>query len=318
MPTKLYLPSSGRPPIQDLPVNTNWELSNGLLRLPCFTTKQNTALTTSTRTWPAATTQQWCWWQFVSPPMAAGYSWTTADTVSMVIGKCAQTTTSGDTHLVYAVRVVSIDGETIRGVIGLYHTTSTEFPLVASAATRIHSARVTGAATFSSQIGDRIIIEIGLHGVTPGLQNIQMRIGDPTATADFALTAALTTDLCPWVQLSRTVTFCDDAYPVNWPPDGMPSWPPTETGVTHISASDIRSLVEALHEYGFTKENPTTEETTNYFANASCQHGHTVIGRMLQSPLGTRYPVAICTDSSHRDLLVPWPPYYAGARSGVE
>jgi hypothetical protein len=127
----------------------------------------------------------------------------------MVIGKCAETTTSGDTHLAYVIRVVSGDGGTIRGVIGLYHATSTEFALVASAATRIHSARTDGATAFSSQVGDRIIVEIGLHGVTPALEAIQMRKGDPVASPplDFALTAGLTTDLVPWVQLSRDVVF---------------------------------------------------------------------------------------------------------------
>jgi len=207
MATRLYLPSSGTPPLSSLAVNTNWELTNGLVRLPCFTSKQNTALATTQMTWPATVTQQWCWWQFQSDVLQAAYNWTTADTVSMVIGKCAETTTSGDTHLAYVVRVVSGDGSVIRGVIGLYHATSTEFPLMASAATRIHSARTNGATAFSSQAGDRIIIEIGLHGVTPAAELTQMRIGDPSTTGDFALTAGLTTDLCPWVELSRDVVF---------------------------------------------------------------------------------------------------------------
>ena len=158
MATTLYLPSSGSPPLASLAVNTNWELTNGLVRLPCFISKQNTSLTTSTRTWPSTSTQQWCWWQFQSEQLMYAYDWTTADTVSMVIGKCAETTTSGDTHLAYVIRVVSEDGTTIRGVIGLYHATSSEYPLIASAATRIHSARTAGATAFSSQAGDRIIV----------------------------------------------------------------------------------------------------------------------------------------------------------------
>lgn len=207
MATRFYLPISGTPPLAALAVNANWELTNSLVRLPCYITKQNTALTTYTLTWPATTTQQWCWRQWQSLPLKAGYSWTTADTVSTVIGKCAETTTGGDTHLVYIIRIVSGDGSVIRGVIGLMHAISSEYPLVASAATRIHNVLTTGATNFSSQAGDRIIIEIGLHGVTPVAENIQMRFGDPSATADFALTAGLTTDLCPWVQLSRTVEF---------------------------------------------------------------------------------------------------------------
>ena len=205
MATTLYLPSSGSPPLASLAVNSNWELSTGLVRLPCFISKQNTALTNSIRTWASATTQQWCWWQFQSDTLMYTYNWTTSDTFSMVI-RCLEVNLACDSHLAYVVRVVSGDGSVIRGVIGLYHATSTEF--ATSAATRIHSARVNGATTFSSQAGDRIIVEIGLHGVTPSTAySNTIRIGDPSATGDFALTAGLTTDLCPWVRLSRDVVF---------------------------------------------------------------------------------------------------------------
>jgi hypothetical protein len=145
--------------------------------------------------------------QFQSPVLTEAYNWTTADTVSMVI-KCAESAAQVDSHLAYVVRVVSGDGATIRGVIGLFHATSTEFPTsIATIATRIHDARVDGASNFSSQVGDRIIVEIGVHGVTPSLAQVQMNLGDPSATGDYALTAGLTTDLCPWVELSRTVVF---------------------------------------------------------------------------------------------------------------
>jgi len=207
MATTFYLPSSGSAPLGSLAVDANWERTDGLVRLPCATSKANTALTTTQQTWPGTTTVQWVWYQFQSAPLAAPYTWTAADTVSMVLGKLAETTNSGDTHLAYSIRVVSGDGATVRGTMGLYHATSTEFPLMASAATRIHSARTNGATAFTSYAGDRVIIELGLHGVTPAAQLIQMRVGDPSATSDFALTAALTTDLCPWVQLSKDLLF---------------------------------------------------------------------------------------------------------------
>ena len=122
----------------------------------------------------------------------------------MVI-RCLEAAAQTDSHLVYSIRVVSSDGATVRGTVGLFHATSTEF--VTSAATRIHAARTDGAENFTSYAGDRIIIEIGVHGVTPSLTAVTLRTGDPSATTDFALTAALTTDLCPWVELSRTVAF---------------------------------------------------------------------------------------------------------------
>jgi len=205
MATRFYLPSSGTPPLGSLGVRSDWEQTTGLVRLPCKTTKQNTALTSSNRTWASTSTQQWAWYQFQSDQLMGAYTWATTDTVSMVLGKLAETSTSGDTHLAYLIRVVSSDGSTERGVIGLYHATSTEFATT-TPNTRIHSVRTNGATNFSSQAGDRIIIEIGVHGFTPAAESIQMRVGDPTAAADFALTAALTTDLCPWVELSRTVS----------------------------------------------------------------------------------------------------------------
>lgn len=208
MATKLYLPSSGTAPLASLAYDSNWELSDSAARRPSSTSKANTALTDITLTWSSATTQQWIWRQYQTAPMTAAYSWTTSDTVSMVI-RCIEGNAQCDSHLAYSVRVVSSDGGTVRGTVGLYHATSTEFPTT-TPATRIHSARTNGATNFSSSIGDRIVIEIGLHGVTPSTSYSQtMRNGDPSATGDFALTADLTTDLCPWVELSRTVTFGD-------------------------------------------------------------------------------------------------------------
>ena len=204
MATRFYLPSSGSAPLASLAFDANWERTDSATRYPCFITKTNTSLADVARTWPATDTQQWVFFQFQSQVMTAAYSWTTSDTVSMVI-RGLQAAAQTDSHLAYSIRIVSSDGATVRGTVGLYHEISTEF--TTSAATRIHNARTNGASNFNSSIGDRIIIEIGFHGVTPSSTAVTLRHGDPSATADFALTEALTTDLCPWVELSRTVSF---------------------------------------------------------------------------------------------------------------
>jgi hypothetical protein len=120
------------------------------------------------------------------------------------VGKCAETTTSGDAHLAYAVRVVDSAG-THRATLATVMATSTEFPVIANAATRIHNG--TSIPSFAANAGDRLVIELGIHGVTPANETMQMRVGDPTGTADFALTAALTTDLDPWCEFSQDLTF---------------------------------------------------------------------------------------------------------------
>ena len=109
--------------------------------------------------------------------------------------------------------------------------------------------------------------------------------------------------------------------PVNWPPAAgtYPAWPPPEIGAGWLSCSDLRVLIQTLREYGFTQAVATTAERNLFFKNAACDHGDAVIGRMLVSPDGLRrYPFAVCNDPAHRDLLVLWPPYYAGCGSGVE
>ena len=103
--------------------------------------------------------------------------------------------------------------------------------------------------------------------------------------------------------------------PINWPPASAPSWPPPEISATWFSAGDLRCLVSVLLKAGFTHVTPTTAERNLYFTNARCDHGHTVLGRMLISPSGGRYPVGICNNATHLDVLVLWPPYYCGAGS---
>ena len=109
--------------------------------------------------------------------------------------------------------------------------------------------------------------------------------------------------------------------PINWPPAAgtYPAWPPPEIGADWLSCSDLRVLIQTLSEYGFTQAAPSGAETTLFFKDARCDHGDRVIGRMLVSLDGLRrYPFAVCNDAGHRDLLVLWPPYYAGWGSGVE
>lgn len=106
--------------------------------------------------------------------------------------------------------------------------------------------------------------------------------------------------------------------PVNWPPATAPSWPPPELHPTWFSSGDLKNLLYELKEKGFTQAAPTSAERSAFFNSAQCDHGHQVIGRMLVSPSGVRYPFAVCNNAAHRDLLVLWPPYYQGWGSGEE
>ena len=212
MATRFYLPVSGTPGSSPT-VDANWERQiAAFARYPMPRTKSNSALATYSAAFGATTTTQTLWMQWVSDTLNVNQA--ISGTMSMVIGKCAETSLSGDAHLAFSARVMQGDTSSLRGTLLLFHATSTEFPLIASAATRIHSARAI--TTVNALAGDRIVMEIGIHGVTPANETMQLRFGDPTAAADFALTAALTTDLCPWWELSTTLTFGDPAS-ATWP-----------------------------------------------------------------------------------------------------
>lgn len=203
MATRMYFATSGTPGSSPT-VDSAWERSiAAFTRWPTSTTKANSSLTTYTALFGSTSTSQTCWHQWVSDTLNVDQ--TISGTISMVVGKCGETTTSGDAHLAFSARVMQGDTSTARGTLLLFHATSTEFPLIASAATRIHNARAI--TTVNALAGDRLCIEIGIHGVTPANENMQLRFGDPSATADFALTEALTTDLDPWWELSANVTF---------------------------------------------------------------------------------------------------------------
>ena len=204
MATRLYMgsvaaPDAASPNITD----GGWERDSGSFFIGTLKpTKQNTALTTKSALFGATATSQSRYATFISDTLNVDQ--TISGTFSLVVGKCAETALSDDAHLAYALRVV--DGALAPlAVLSTIMATSTEFPLMASAATRIQSAKAI--TSFNAPAGSRIILEIGVHGVTPANKTVQLRYGDPTATADFALTTALTTDLCPWGEISTNLTF---------------------------------------------------------------------------------------------------------------
>lgn len=207
MATRFYLPVGGSPPT--LPAFTSsWESSVSAQRWPAVRSKSNTALAQYVKRFPSTTTQQMLFHQWISEPLSANQS--ISGTMSMVV-KTYEGNAAVDSHLAFVLKVMQGDSTTlVRGTLLQYHATSTE--KTTAWQTRIHSARAI--TTVNALAGDRIVIEIGSHGVTPSTAyDDGLKFGDPSATNDYALTSGLTTDLCPWVELSATLTFGTPATP---------------------------------------------------------------------------------------------------------
>lgn len=214
MPTRFYLPNSGTSPVASPVLSAVWDITTGFFNRPTDVTKSNTALGAGTARQKGSTT---AWHDrldgvFISTQQLAAQT-IAAGTFSAVI-RAVESNAAADDFLQIVIKVVSADGATTRGTIyagsALTAVSATasaengEYPT--TSATRIKSAIATTSVV--AQAGDRIQIELGARtGGTTTTHTFTHRFGDPTATADFALTAGLTSDAPPWVELSQTLTW---------------------------------------------------------------------------------------------------------------
>ena len=203
MATRFYLPTAGTSPLSSQAIDSTWEGSvSTFFRAPAPTVKTSSAARNDAARFLSTSTQQNCWGQWISAPLAAAFSFTTSHTYSAVV-RGIEGDLACDAHIAIVIRVVSADGATVRGTIASLMATSTELDV--TWATRIKAA--TALTAVSASAGDRIVIEIGSHGVTPSTAyDVTWRFGDGAA-ADFALTEGLTSADNPWVELSPTLTF---------------------------------------------------------------------------------------------------------------
>jgi hypothetical protein len=205
MPTRFYFPAegSGTPSISP-GFDAGWEQTGQATRLKLVpkseVTVPSTLANNGTRTVPITTTQDILCNQFVSRAIPA-QNFTAATTVSGVI-RVFESATTANVFLAIVVRVVDETG-VARGTLASTFNTGTEWALSAAAATRILAATaLTPLQTFP---GDRIVVEIGGHATAPTAATTYTMRQGYSATSDFALTAALTTDLNPWIEFSTDI-----------------------------------------------------------------------------------------------------------------
>lgn len=206
MATRFYFPATGSgTPSVSPSFDAGWEQTGQAVRLvlqrKTELSTRTTLANTSTITVPITTTQDILCAQFVSDPIPAQRIIGTVSLVDRVL----ESATTANVTLAVVVKVVSQDGGTARGTLFSTFNTGTEFGT--TAATRIVNAQAVTALT--TQPGDRLVVEIGGHAAAPtAATTYTMRFGT-SATSDFALTAALTTDLNPWVELSQNIWSAD-------------------------------------------------------------------------------------------------------------
>lgn len=192
--TRFRLSSSGAPPVSPA-FDANWEQTGSGNRLVMLTgSKDGSVLTDFSRTVPITTTQDILTTQFVSAPFPVPARIT--GTCSMVI-RDSESASTANAHLAFSLRSWNPATAVFQALASNF-ATQTEDPT--TAATRIWSAQAITARTVAA--GDRLVFEVGIHAAAPTTaQTAIRRFGMPKDIADFALTSALTTDLCPWIEI---------------------------------------------------------------------------------------------------------------------
>lgn len=218
MATRFYLPSAGPAPVTPPALPSGWIAgSTAALQAPAPTAKSNTALTEFIVAETTASTTNVAVGVFVSEPLGAQ---TIAGDITAVIRAYGTIGSGNDDALQVGAYLISGDGTTVKQTLYAGHTaalqatTATgqlgqEFTSTGGAPgpTRIIPAQAMTSQ--SADAGDRLMLIVGYrtYDVSAGARDSELRFGDPAATADQALTAGLTTDLVPWVELSADLAF---------------------------------------------------------------------------------------------------------------
>lgn len=196
---RFYMPSTGSPSGGVTPApGSAWNQTSGLVRRALVDSPSNSALGPRSVA-DAGTVNNWHVLidQYVSDALLPAK---TIDGDFSFVIITQESSAQLNAFLRVVARVVSEDGATERGVL-LDHTGAVEF--ATGSQTRIVSAQAMTPQVASS--GDRLVVEVGYRSgdsTSTGRTGF-IRPGDPTATADFALTSGLTTDLRPWLEFSN-------------------------------------------------------------------------------------------------------------------
>lgn len=210
MATRFYLPAEGSAAASVSPAfDAGWEVTTGASRLQLLEklTLSTTSTIANSRTVSTAitTTQDYLHDQYISGPIPPQ---NITGTVSFVVS-VTQTPApvAPALTLAFIAKVISNDGNTVRGTLLSVFGTDTQYSPSSSFATRIVNAQAVTAVT--TQPGDRLLIEVGTHANAPAkASGVIFSLGDNNAS-DFALTSGLTTTLNPWVEFSQNIWSSD-------------------------------------------------------------------------------------------------------------
>lgn len=214
MATRMYLPSSGTPPVGLLPTNngvtSRWNVdSESLVALPMYTTKKNTPLTNvnDTRTGvsgDATRTRQW-----ISPPLDGAYAFDTLASWSWVARGMENDLNSNST-LRGCFYLAKWNGATSTWDTWVDVRTNT-LELTTTLTSRFRSSAF-GNNLGTSAVNDRIVFDLGYVKASTASFTTTMNIGD-NAALDLDLSSTDTDADNPYIEISLNLGFLPEPQP---------------------------------------------------------------------------------------------------------
>jgi len=206
MATRIYLPSSGNPPVTP----STWNFPNQInpLTFAGVTTRIGSALTTKTEATGTVSPTFRAMLRYVIGPLAAQ---SISGTVNLVM-RAYESNTGANATMAIAVKIIKPDGSDRAVLLGYIASDSATSPYEFT--TTLSSRRAYDASetrpipltSQSAQAGDYLVIEIGFRSATTTNRNIQLRYGD-AASSDLADGEGETNDFNPWCEFSQNIAW---------------------------------------------------------------------------------------------------------------
>lgn len=187
--------------------DAGWERQiSAYVRNRLVLTKTETSGLTHNALFGSTSTSDTAWGQWISPPLAGPV--TINQPVSFVM-RCQENNIAENAHLAFALRVVSQDGSTVRGTLKTQYATGTE--LATSGVTRSFSALAT--TSVAALAGDRLVMEVGIHGVTPAnVDDIMLEYGANQNQPDHVLADGDGNSFNAWFEIGQALTFDPEPF----------------------------------------------------------------------------------------------------------
>jgi len=215
--TRFYFRATEAPSISPA-FHTAWDNTSSAVRRMMYPTKLAGDTVTSTSVTGGAAGDDVCNLQLISQPLEAGIEVAGTGLSGSAATFCLESSGNDDLTPISTYQIWSLDGLTLRATpAGLITGAGGEFPFSGFPPEARSFSVDTGAASYITQTGDRLVVELGVHNGPAGVAPFAGTLwrGSDSALADVGVGGSETTRV-GWFEISGDLTFVSPLNPGGW------------------------------------------------------------------------------------------------------